>query len=381
MILRLTTLCCQAQDKQKSQATFRNVQGQIVETSELDAFIPKRMEEARVPGMQIVVVKASRIVYSRAFGFKDRSTGERLNPNTDFYAASLSKTVFAYLVMRLVEEHTLDLDKPLYTYLSKPLEEFDFYKDMRGDDRYKRITARLVLSHQTGWPNFRWLNPDRKLDFKYAPGARFSYSGEGMNYLQFVIEQITGKGLDELSREKVFKPLGMTRTRYVWDSAFESDYALGHDEAEKPLPKQKRTKAGAAGSMETTAEDYARLLIAIADAKGLRRASIQEMLRPQVAIHSKKMFGPLARETTDENEAIRLGWGLGWGVFTTPYGPVFFHGGHDDGWNHYTLTYRDKGISVVILTNSSNGETMFQALLNRTIGDKYSPADWFNWTR
>ena len=151
-------------------------------------------------------------------------------------AASFTKVAFAYMVMQLVDEKVLDLDRPVYQYLPKPLPEYPGYKDLAGDVRYQKITARMLLDHTSGFPNFRFLNDDRKLNINFDPGSRFAYSGEGMQLLQMVVETVTNKPLEELMQERVFRPLGMTRTSMVWQSRFENDYAHAHDEYGRALP-------------------------------------------------------------------------------------------------------------------------------------------------
>lgn len=216
--------------------TFHTVDGREIAAAELDALIPELMARRQVTGLQLVIVDGGRIAYSRGFGLRDRGSGAPVDARTTFWGASLSKTVFAYLVMHLVDDGVLDLDRPLHTYLDKPLWQYPLYRDLQEDERYKRITARLALSHQTGWPNTRYDNPDQKLDFKFDPGTSFRYSGEGIGYLQFVIEEVTGKGLDQLSLERVFEPLAMTRTRYMWDDSFNDNYAIGHRKSGEPIP-------------------------------------------------------------------------------------------------------------------------------------------------
>lgn len=139
------------------------------------------------------------------FGVKNAKIGLPVTAETVFEAASLSKPVFAYGVLKLIDQGKLGLDVPLTTYLPKP------YID--GDERLNKITARIVLSHRTGFPNWRG-KPSLKICF--TPGERFSYSGEGYIYLQRVVEHITGKPLNEYITEAVFTPLGMANSSYVW---------------------------------------------------------------------------------------------------------------------------------------------------------------------
>lgn len=359
--------------------TLRTLNGETVAVSELEAFITQTMEKANVAGLSCAIINDSQVVYQKAFGFKDKHSGTRNDEETIFGAASFSKTVFAYLVMLLAEEGVIDLDKPLHEYLDKALPEYPAYADLRGDDRYKQITARMVLSHSTGFPNWRFLTDDGQLNIMFSPGERFSYSGEGIALLQMVVEEITGKDLEALSREKVFGPLAMTRTSYIWQEAYEDNFALPHDEFGRPMKLNRRQEADAAGSMATTAGDYARFLVGILNVDEQGKKSVDEMLKPQIAIASARMFGPGAWEETDENKAMHLAWGLGWGRFDSDQGRAFFHTGHDFGFQNYTVTYADQGIGIVLLSNSDNFESVAQEIVERAIGDTYSPFDWLGY--
>lgn len=251
-----------------------------------DKDITTLMDKAKVTGLCLGVVKDGKIVSVKAYGYKNKVKGTLNDTSTCFYAASLSKAVFAYLAMQLADEGKLDLDKPLYQYLPKPLPEYDAYKDLAGDERWKLITARMCLDHTTGFPNMRWMNPrgTQKLEIFFQPGSKYAYSGEGMNLLQFVIEHITGQPLETLAEQRIFKPFGMTRTAYVWQSRFESDYANGHLENQDTLKKRRRVTAQAAGSMETTIADFTRFFAAVMRHDGLSLKTWQQMLTPQIYI-------------------------------------------------------------------------------------------------
>jgi CubicO group peptidase (beta-lactamase class C family) len=354
-------------------------EGEPVSIPELEAFISQTMKEGGVTGLSCAILNDSEIVYRKAFGFKDAKAGTKNDEETIFAAASFSKPVFAYLVMLLAEEGVIDLDKPLYEYLDKPLPEYPAYADLKGDDRYKQITARTALSHSIGFPNWRFLTEDGKLSIMFPPGTRFSYSGEGIVLLQMVVEEITDRNLEDLAQERVFGPLGMTRSSYVWQEAYDDNFALPHDEFERPRQLNRRKEADAAGSMVTTAGDYARLLVAILNAEGERKASMDEMLKPQIAITSKNMFGPDAWQDTDENRDIHLSWGLGWGRFDTEHGRALFHTGHEFGWQNYTVTYADKSIGIILLSNSDNFEGVAREIVEKAIGDRHSPFDWLGY--
>ncbi|HEV7620479.1 MAG TPA: serine hydrolase domain-containing protein, partial [Flavisolibacter sp.] len=289
---------------------------------------------------------------------------------TCFYGASLSKSVFAFLVMQLVDEGKIDLDKPLYSYLPKPLPEYNSYKDLAGDDRWKLITARHCLDHTTGFPNWRQFNPhdNKKLEIFFTPGERYAYSGEGLYLLQFVVENITGRNLEDLAQDKIFKPFGMSRTSYLWQPSFETNYALGHDMNSDTIEKDRRTKTNAAGSMETTIADFSRFLSSLMQGKGISKRSKEEMLSPQIGIYNKQQFPSLNNDTTSENKSIGLSYGLGWGIFKTKYGKAFFKEGHGDGWVHYVISFPDKKYAVLIMSNSANGESMFKEAVEELSG-------------
>jgi CubicO group peptidase (beta-lactamase class C family) len=338
--------------------------GSSLPITTIDSIVQHLMDTARVTGLCLGIVENGRPAYVQAYGYRNKPANERNDTATCFYGASLSKSLFAYLVMQLVDLGTIDLDRPLYTYLPKPLPEYDRYRDLADDPRWKLLTARQCLDHTTGFPNFRWFNPkgNNKLEIFFTPGTRYAYSGEGIWLLQMVVETVTGKSLDSLANERLFVPFGMRRTGYIWHPAFEGDFAVGHLEDEKTIPKRKRTSASAAGSLETTIADYTRFLAAAVREEGLSASSWKEMTSMQIAIHSAHQFPSLDTVTTTENDAIGLGYGLGWGVFTTSYGKAFFKEGHDDGWEHYCICFPGQKEAFLVMTNSSNGERIFKQL-------------------
>jgi CubicO group peptidase (beta-lactamase class C family) len=367
-------------DNSPANTRLNKLDGSSISTAELEVFIKQIMEKADVAGLSFAVINDSQIVYQNAFGFKNKSDGTRNDEQTFFSAASFSKPVFAYLVMLLAEEKVIDLDKPLHEYLDKPLYEYPSYADLKDDERYQQITARMVLSHSTGFPNWRFLTPDGKLSILFPPGSRHSYSGEGIALLQMIVEMVAGRDLEALAKEKIFRPFGMNRSSYIWQPEFEENYAFPHDEYSRPRgEKIQPAKPDAAGSMVTTASDYARFLVGILNAKERRKATVDEMLQPQIAINYKRMFGPDAWNMTDEYQDINLAWGLGWGRFDTSYGRAIFHTGHSFGWQNYTVTYIDKGIGIVMLSNSDNFESVAEEIAKKAIGDTYSPYDWLGY--
>jgi D-alanyl-D-alanine-carboxypeptidase/D-alanyl-D-alanine-endopeptidase len=364
--------------------TINRIDGTKITADSLQYRIQYLMKTANVSGLAISVFNNNQPVFSKTFGMADVKKKVPLEPTSVMYAASLSKLVFSYLVMQWVAEKELDLDKPLVSYLDNSLVDYNMgngkgYQDLKNDDRYQKITARMCLTHTTGFPNFRELTPDKKLRFITDPGSRYRYSGEGIELLQFVIEKIKGKDYETLAEERVFKPLNMGSTSQVWQERFDEHICYGYNGKGKPYPIFKRDEANAAGSMSTTLEDFTKFYAALINNQGITPQNFEEMTRKQVAIRSERQFGPLTNQDGPNNDAIALGYGLGVGVFSTPYGKAFFKEGHGAGWQHYTICYPEKKIAIIIMTNSDNGESIFKELLAVAIGDVFTLWQWENY--
>ncbi len=353
--------------------------GEKLTPAQIDSTVTQLIQSAHVTGAGIALFHNGQIAWLKAYGLRDTENNQPLTAASVMTSASLSKAAFATMVMKLAWTRVLDLDKPISQYLPKPLPDYPRYADLRGDDRWKRLTLRILLSHSSGFPNWRAFEDDRKLHIHFEPGSRYAYSGEGIDLAQFVVETVTGKSVADLMNENLFKPLGLTRTSMVWEPRFESDYANGYDEYGRSLGSQRRTKPDAAGSMQTTLHDYAAFLSALLSGRLLTTTARDEMLRPQIAIHSAHQFPSLASETTTANDAILLGYGLGWGLYRSPWGPAFFKEGHDEGWRHLALLFTN-GSGILILTNSSNGEGIFKPLIDALLGPTAFPFDWENYT-
>ena len=362
------------------QSKVKRLDGSSIKPNEIDETVAQLIMAAEVPGVGLAVFNGGKLAYLNAYGLRDKEKNLPETVDTVMYAASFSKVAFADLVMQLVGKGTLDLDKPVYQYLPKPLPEYPNYADLADDPRYKRLTARMLLSHTSGFPNWRAFEDDRKLKIHFEPGSRYAYSGEGIILLQLLVETITNQPLEELMREHVFQPLGMTRTSMVWQDRFESDYASGYDEYGRSLGPDKRKKADAAGSMVTTVRDFARFMQAVMKGEGLSKRMREQMLSPQIQIVSKHEFPTFENETTDANKPIRLSYGLGWGLYWTPYGKAFFKEGHADGWRNYTVCFDQDGTGIVIMINSGNGEGIYKELLETLLRNTFTPIEWEGFT-
>lgn len=354
----------------------RRLDGSRISAARIEETVTRAMRTAKVPGLAVAILNRGRVVYLNGFGLRNVERNEPLTVDTVMYGASFTKSVFAWMVLQLVEEKVLELDKPVVEYLTKPLPEYEKYRDLAGDERARRITARMLLSHTSGFQNWRFLSEDQKLRIHFEPGARYAYSGEGIALLQLVVEELAGRSVGDLIKERVFDRFGMTRTSMIWQPSLEREIALGYDQAGKSLSHMMRQAPKAAGSMDTTIADFAKFLGGVVRGEGMRAETRRLLLSPQVRIRSKRQFPTLMEETTTENDAIRLSYGLGWGVFQTKYGPAFFKEGHDDGWENHCVCFDGPKTCLVLMGNSSNADGMFKELLETLIGDRFTPWRW-----
>ncbi|HEV8581983.1 MAG TPA: serine hydrolase domain-containing protein [Thermoanaerobaculia bacterium] len=388
VVLFLGLCSCTTASPPPAERGIVRLDGTTIDPDALTERIEELTRAARVQGLTVTVFNDARTVYSRAFGFADLPAGRPLRTDTELYGASLSKAVFAVLAMKLVEQGIIDLDTPLQDYLDEPLwknrstSERAWHEDLgdlRDEPRTRRITTRMSLSHTTGFPNWRWFEPDHKLRIHFEPGQRFSYSGEGMTFLQIVLEKLTGKPLEQLMQEQIFGPYGMRTSSYTWQARFEKDYALGHRADGTVYEKDKDNAARAPSTLETTTEDYARFIEAVLRGEGLRQASWDEIFRPQVRIRSKAQYGPGAAEETGANDGIEISYGLGWGLYRTPHAWGAFKDGHGDGFQHYSIVYPTKRMGVLVMSNSDNAESIFGHLLAAAAADTSIPLEWFGY--
>jgi CubicO group peptidase (beta-lactamase class C family) len=304
--------------------------------------------------------------------------------------ASLTKSVFAYTVLQLVDQGKLSLDTPVATYLDKPLTSYGFddafkskyapYKDLADDSRWTKITPRMCLDHSTGFNGFWFMEPDYKLRIHFQPGTRFSYSGEGFDLLQFVIEhgrKEQGLGLDVGDLTKAnFDRLGMTRTTLAWVSGEDANVADGWNDQGQTHSRSGHGKVRAAGSMNTTISDMAKFTAALVRGEGLTAASRAEMTRPVLHITTATQFPSLTPEVPTAQQRKDLYAGLGVVVFNGPQGRGFYKGGHDEETANTMVCLDANQRCVLVLSNDVRSEKGFPELVRFVLGDTGVPYDW-----
>jgi CubicO group peptidase (beta-lactamase class C family) len=337
----------------------------------LEERVPVLMKEKRVPGLSVALVRNSNTVWHHSFGVRNAETGEPVGEETIFEAASLGKPVFAYAVLKLVERGKLDLDTPLVAYLtgakvnSSPIFDYDA---VQTDPLLKKVTARHVLSHTPGLPN--WNKP---LKVYFTPGEKFSYSGQGFVFLQLVAERLSGQPLDQFMREFVFNPLGMNQSSFVCDEECRRLRARGHTSTGQAFARE-MPGANAAASLHTTAQDYAKFLMAMMGGKGLKKESLRLMLTPQVRV-DEGCVTCIDRGTGKLSQS--LSWGLGWGLQHTKEDRAFWHWGSNAGiFNAYTQVSQKQGLGLIVLTNSGNGLSLIPEMVFEVFGRDQPALEW-----
>lgn len=311
----------------------------------LETKLPELMVQGNVPGVSIAVVADGEIAWSRGFGVGSNE-GKPVDADTVFEAASLSKPVFAYAAMQMADAGRIDLDRPLAGYL--------VHEDVEHDPRSRLITGRQVLSHTAGFRNRR--PAFGAVEIINDPGTKFQYSGEGYVYLQKVIEEITGVPLAAHMQAAVFEPLGMTRSSFVYDERVDANMANGHRANGVTVIKRKPTSGNAAWSLHTTANDFARFLVAVMDGEGLSESAHADMLTAQVEV------------------APGVTWGLGWGLEETGLGTGFWHWGQNQGYRSFTVFCPERKVGVIYFANSNNGMLLLETVVRATVGGETHPA-------
>lgn len=322
------------------QHTFAQTAAKPIDLS-FEQKLPDWMKETNVPAVGIGIIENGRLKYVKVFGAL-RKDGPPAPPNTIFQVASLTKPVVEILTLKLVSEGKWKLDEPLAQYWVDP--------DVLNDPRHKTLTTRHIVTHRSGFSNWRWLNESKKLEFLADPGTKVNYSGEGLEYLAHALEKKFNEPLEQIAKKHLFQSYGMTETRFFWDASMdESRFAVAHDKEGKPLDVRKYTKASAADLLMTTVEDYGRFAVNVLAGKGLSRAVFDDMVRPQAAYPSGK------------NIFFGLGWMLMPDLSTGEY--ALIHTGSDPGVNTVVILFPKSRRGLIVFTNGDNGTQVWTRIL------------------
>lgn len=346
----------------------------------LDAQIERLMAREKVQGLALAVIADGKVIKVAAYGKRSVDKNLPLTTETVMYGASLTKTAFAYMLLQLVDEGRLKLDASLAELLPKPLPEYEDYTDLAGDERWRKLTPRILLTHTSGFANFRWLEEDKRLRFHHEPGSRYGYSGEGFYLLQLIVEEGLHLDAGKEMQTRVFDRFGMTHTSMAWRADFAENLADGYGLDGKMEPHDERSRASAAGSMDTSIADQARMWAGIVRGDGLSAASRAELVRPRVPITSKHQFPTLLPWVEPKNEEVGLAAGLGLVTFRDASGPAWFKGGHNDSTGNMVVCLETGRRCVVLLGNDVRAERIYPELASLVLGGIRLPWRWeYDW--
>ena len=316
------------------QGQIRTLSGKRIDKSAMDNFIEKQLDSMQIKGISIAVINNGKVVYHHTMGISNMYTLDKIKKRTIFEAASIGKPLFAFFVMKLVDKNVLDLDTPLYKYLP--------YPDIAYDNRYKLITARMVLDHTSGFPNWR---ENDTLKIMFTPGTKFSYSGEGYEYLAKVVAHLTGctmKNLDNLFQQEVAIPLNLKHTHFMINRYIAKNLAAGHEREHIVYESNDKDSFHPAFGLYSESLDYSKFLIAMMENKLLKKETEDEMLKQQIHL------------SENDNRMIQnlVGYGFGFYIKSSPYGTLYLHGGNNWGFTSSVLFSRDKKFGFVFFTNT-----------------------------
>ncbi|HDS1218445.1 TPA: beta-lactamase family protein [Stenotrophomonas maltophilia] len=348
----------------------------------IDAEAKRLMQVAHARGMAVAVVDGGKVVHVAAYGERN-AAGEPLQTDTVMYAASLTKMAFGHLIAQLAQDKVIDLDASIASALDRPLPDYPAepkkyadYTVLAGDERWRRLTPRLLLNHASGFANFAFLEPDGKLKFHFDPGSRYGYSGEGLILLQFVLERGLGQDVGTLMQQRVFDRFGMPRTSMMWREDFATNLADGWTAEGTTEPHDERSRVRAAGSMDTTIADMGNFAAGYVSGQGLSASMRRELVRPQLPITTASQFPTLQPELPVAQRRRNLAAGLGVVTFTGPQGAGFYKGGHDDAVGNTLVCVEQGQRCVVILGNDVRAEATFPALVRFVLGETGVPWEW-----
>jgi len=311
---------------------------------ENDTEIEKWLKQNKVPTLGLGIIENGKLKQIKVFG--EIKNGVTAPYNTIFNVASLTKPVTAMVALKLVSLGKWDLDEPINKYWTDP--------DVADDPRSRKLTTRHILSHQTGFPNWRYSNKSKKLNFQFEPGTQYQYSGEGLEYLRKALENKFNKSLNQLANELIFEPLEMTDTQYTWSNKIdESRFAVEYDNKGNVYENMKNKTPNGADDLLTTIEDYGKFLVSVMNGVGLSEKVFDDMVTHQVETKNGKHFG------------------LGFEIYDFKNGDyALTHGGADKGVQSIVFIFPKTKKGLIIFTNVDDGYKVYEKIITHYLREQ-----------
>lgn len=356
--------------------------GRAISAATLDSQIEELMKTEDVKGLAIAIIDGKRITHVKSFGYRNVEKRLPLETDTIMYGASLTKAAFAYMVLQLVDEGKIDLDRPISEYLPRPLPSYDDgdrgWGTLKGEEDWRLLTPRILLTHASGLANLRYLEPDQKLRFHFTPGHGYAYSGEGYYLLQFVLEEGLGLDVKAEMQRRIFDRFGMPNTDMQWRDDFAGHLADGYTMDGGFVPHDARSNVSASGSMDTTIADQARMWRGMLAGEGLSSKMRAEWTRPEVPIRTAYKFPTIEASTTHDprTAAIDLEAALGVDTWKGPHGWALAKGGHNEWTGNIVICQQIEDRCVVLLSNSVRAEIIYPQIVKLVLGETNYPWWW-----
>lgn len=338
--------------KQSENECIKTLMGTKISKEKVDEFIDYQMELLNMSGLSIAIINDGQVVYHRVKGYSDKEKGILVDNESIFEGASISKPVFAFFVMTFVEDSILDLDKPLYKYLP--------YPDIEHDKRYEKITARMVLSHRSGFPNWRDDYEDKKLFIQFEPDSNYHYSGEGYQYLAMVLKHIlhtNWAGLENEFQKRVAIPFKMTHTKFIKDEYIRQHKVKPYDKDGNWIDKSLiewwlgvDTVFVAPTTIHSESIDFSKWMIGMMNEKGLTKDGFVELYKT----HSE----------VGNNGFLKDDYTLGFSKLSIGnLSKLYQHNGNNTGFSSYFTFDKNKKWGLVFFTNSKFGDPFTLAVI------------------
>jgi CubicO group peptidase (beta-lactamase class C family) len=328
--------------------------------SQLRAKVPEWLKRYNVPSVAVAYIEHGKVAWTFVYG--EQSPGVKAGNRTLYNVASLTKPISAEVILRLAAAEKLSLDEQISAYWIDP--------DIKDNPWNELLTPRLCLSHQTGFPNWRY-QTQGVLKFQWKPGTQTGYSGEGYDYVARFAEKKLGQSFEALAHQYVFAPIGMRNTAYTERPWFVGRLAKAQGPQGVPEPTT-QSSWNAADLLRTTIGDYARFLVRVMHKDGLTSSIATERFTSTRNLATREQLTQLCAEAKVSSAADctgSAGMGLGWEILSLDGEEIIDHSGSD--WGIHTLAFfvPERQFGMVVFTNGDGGNKIIKEIVGLAYHD------------